>query len=200
MARSPTPAILVTGAGIPVNARTPVVPDPVDDVAPLKPDVDPGSTPEPVEPVPLEADALGEALAAVVVVALPAVVEVELPDVVEVDVPVVVDVVVVGGRVVDVVPPDVPGAPGTADQTKPLGSLLFAVNVISTFQLSVSTPAPVTQATPASQTPPVPPRTVATSPSALRPGPHSRSLGSVGTKLLDATLKLVTGPPASMKA
>jgi hypothetical protein len=119
-------------------------------------------------------------------------------DVVVVDGASVLDVVVVdGASVVDVVVVDV-GGPGTADQTKPLGSPLLAAKVICTFQLSVSTPAPVTQATPASQTPP-PPSRVGTRLWALKPGPHSRSLGKVGTRSLDATLKLSTRPSASMK-
>ena len=187
MANSPAPAILATGAGIPVNARAPVDPDPVDAVEPLEPEIVPVSELDPVDPDAPELDELGEP-AAVVVVELPAVV---------VDVELSVDVV---DDVVDdvvVVEPEVP-PPGTADQTKPLGSPLLAAKVICTFQLSVSTPAPVTQATPASQTPP-PPSRVGTRLWALKPGPHSRSLGKVGTRSLDATLKLSTRPSASMK-
>jgi hypothetical protein len=102
---------------------------------------------------------------------------------------------VVGGSVVVVVAGEL-GGPGTADQTNPLGSGVLFVKVISVFQLSVSTPAPVTQAMPPSQTPLVPPGPSSRAERMLKlvtPGPHSRSLGRVGTTSLEATGMLSMG-------
>ncbi len=111
------------------------------------------------------------------------------------------DVVVVeAGSEVDVVEVDdelvvLPGGPGTADQTNPLGSEELAVKVISVFQLSVRTPAPVTQAMPASHTPLVPPvySRSGNRPKEVTAGPNSKSFGKVVTTLLEGTRMLSTG-------
>jgi hypothetical protein len=109
--------------------------------------------------------------------------------VVVVDAGAVVGVVVEGGAVVLVVDDVVvvvgvlPGGPGTADQTNPLGSEELAVKVISVFQLSVRAPEafPLAQAMPTSHTP-LPASSVASGIlAAATAGPHSRFNGKVVT-------------------
>jgi hypothetical protein len=182
--------IFPTGAGIPVKARTPpdglVPPEEVtpDELPPVP--VDPADDGSPAPPAPVVVVVDGPPVA-VVVVAPPAVVVAVVP-------PAPVVVVVAPDPVVVVDEPL--GGPGTADQTNPLGSGVLFVKVISVFQLSVSTPAPVTQAMPPSQTPLVPPGPSSRAERMLKlvtPGPHSRSLGRVGTTSLEATGMLSMG-------
>jgi hypothetical protein len=134
----PAPTIFVTDAGMPVNGSVPVpVPESPEPLLPLEPDVDPSDVP----------------LAAAVVVVEPVAAVVAVVDPLAVVAAVVepLAAVVVGDELPEV--PVLPGRPGTADHTNPLGSEELAVKVISVFQLSVRRPALVTQAMPASHTP-----------------------------------------------
>jgi hypothetical protein len=114
---------------------------------------------------------------------------------------VVVDVVVVeSGSVVLVVDDEVVvvvglvGGPGTADQTKPSGSVELAVKVISMFQLSVRAPAvlELAQATPTSHTPPLASSVASGILPATTAGPHSRFTDRVWTTPVDGAV--LNGP------
>lgn len=96
------------------------------------------------------------------------------PLVVLVVVGVVVEVVVVD--VVVVLEVVVPPVPGTADQTKPLGSDPLTVKVTTLFQKSVTAPLVLAQARPVFQAPPLASRLAAVAPRLLRSA-HSKSAG-----------------------
>jgi hypothetical protein len=153
----------VTGAGIPVKGRDPVVLPEAPAVVPEVP-VDPDEE-EPDVPL----------APAVVPVPPVAVVPVVPPE--EVVDPVVDPVVeaVVDAAVVVVVVVVVAAA---AAQTNPSGSVELAVKVIWVLQKSVTVPEELAQTTPASNTPP-PARTVDNSLSEAIAGPNSKSMGRV---------------------
>jgi hypothetical protein len=151
---------------MPVKARDPVVvpdPSPVAPSVPLDPDEEPPDVPLAPE---------------VVLVPLAAVVEVVPPE--EVVAAVVDAVVVVGDEVVVGVEVE-ERPPGTADHTKPFGSVELAVKVIWVFQLSVRALEELAQAMPVSHSP-LPARRVARGIlAAATAGPHSKFNGRVVT-------------------